>query len=80
MDNTYTIRDLVKHWPSIRKFAVEIGCGYEAAQKMISRNSIAPTHWHNVIMAARAKELSWVTLDWLVSIRATANKKGMQHE
>lgn len=81
MDITYTIRDLVKQWPSIRSFAVEIGCGYEAAKKMIARNSISPTHWQRVIVAAKAKELSWVSLDWLISIRATSNeKRKMQHE
>lgn len=81
MDIAYTIRDLVKQWPSIRSFAVEIGCGYEAAKKMIARNSISPSHWHRVIVAANAKELSWVTLDWLVSIRAASNKnRRQQHE
>lgn len=76
MCTNHTISNLIKNWTTIREFADAIGCGYEAARKMKDRNSIAPEHWDNVLTASKAKGLSWVTIDWLISVRSRPPKQG----
>ncbi|WP_375639922.1 hypothetical protein [Bartonella sp. MM55XZML] len=56
----------MESWGSIRQFAKEVGCSYEAARKMRDRNSISPKYWNMIIQLSKAKGLSWVTLDWFL--------------
>ncbi len=66
MVNDFYVKSLIESWGSIRQFAKEIGCSYEAARKMRDRNSISPKYWNIIIQLSKAKGLSWVTLDWFL--------------
>lgn len=68
-------KDLINNWKTIREFSDDVGCGYEAARKMRDRNSIAPEHWNNVLMASKSKGLNWVTVDWLIKLRSRPSKQ-----
>ncbi|WP_245406988.1 hypothetical protein [Bartonella sp. 1-1C] len=57
---------MIESWESIRQFAEEIGCSYEAARKMRDRNSISPKYWNTIIQLSKSKDLPWVTLDWFL--------------
>jgi hypothetical protein len=71
-DAPASIPDLISRWETIKAFAVDVGCGYEAARKMSDRESIAPEHWPAVVNAAKAKRIRGVTLDWLAAQRVAA--------
>lgn len=66
MVNDFCVKSLMESWGSIRQFAKEVGCSYEAARKMRDRNSISPKYWNMIIQLSKAKGLSWVTLDWFL--------------
>ncbi|WP_019219853.1 hypothetical protein [Bartonella florencae] len=66
MVNNLYVKNLIESWESIRQFAEEIGCSYEAARKMRDRNSISPKYWNTIIQVSKSKDLSWVTLDWFL--------------
>lgn len=69
MSTPKSISELIAEWPTIGDFALEVGCGYEAARQMRRRESIAPEHWHRVIEVSRKRGLQGVTLDWLAKQR-----------
>ncbi len=66
MVNDFYVKSLIESLGSIRQFAKEIGCSYEAARKMRDRNSISPKYWNIIIQLSKVKGLSWVTLDWFL--------------
>ncbi|UNE55287.1 hypothetical protein [Bartonella machadoae] len=66
MVNNFCVKSLIESWGSIRQFAKEIGCSYEAARKMRDRNSISPKYWNIIIQLSKTKGLSWVTLEWFL--------------
>lgn len=76
MDTPTTIPDLIAKWSTIAEFALDVGCGYEAARQMRRRDSIAVEHWDNVIAASKAKDISGITYEWLASRRIAASKQG----
>ncbi|WP_273782853.1 hypothetical protein [Bartonella sp. ML69XJBT] len=47
---------MIESWESIRQFAEEIGCSYEAARKMHDRNSISPKYWNTIIQVSKSKK------------------------
>lgn len=65
-----SVADLVDRWETIKAFAHDVGCGYEAARKMRTRGSIDNKHWPKVITAAQTKGIEGATLEWLVSHHA----------
>jgi hypothetical protein len=60
-----SISELIERWKSIAEFAADVGCGYEAARKMRSRESIDVTHWESVIKAAESKGVPGIDWEWL---------------
>lgn len=48
-------RRIIEMWPTIALFADDVGVGYEAARKMLARNTISEVHWQAVIDAARER-------------------------
>ncbi|QEE12135.1 hypothetical protein MNL08_03730 [Bartonella krasnovii] len=77
MVNNFCIKNLIESWGSIRRFAEEIGCSYEAARKMRDRNSISPKYWNIIIQVSKSKGLSWVTLDWFLHNYANKYHRGI---
>lgn len=71
-DTPASIPDLISRWATIKAFAADVGCGYEAARKMSDRQSIAPEHWAAVVRAAKGKGLKGVSLEWLAAQRVAA--------
>jgi hypothetical protein len=65
-----SIPELIDRWKTIRAFAVDIGCGYEAARQMRRRGTIAPDHWRRVVDACRERGVAGVTFEWLAQHRA----------
>ena len=68
MINFTTFRSVIDSWPSIQEFADDLGVKYVTAQLMRHRDSIAAKHWKPVVVAARKRRLSGITLDLLASI------------
>jgi hypothetical protein len=66
-----TISDLIAKWDTIGDFAVDVGCGYEAARQMRRRESIAPEHWGRVVDASKKRGVSGVSFEWLAKRRAS---------
>lgn len=64
-----SVADLIDRWETIGAFAVAAGCGYEAARKMRSRGSIAPSNWKGVIAAAEGKGIPGIDYEWLAMNR-----------
>ncbi|CDO46368.1 hypothetical protein [Bartonella henselae] len=60
MVNDFYVKNLIESWGSIRQFAKEIGCSYEAARKMRDRNSISPKYWNIIIQLSESKGPPWV--------------------
>lgn len=65
-----TFRNIIDKWPSIGEFASDLGVKYVTAQLMRHRDSIAPRHWNNVVLAARKRSISGVSLEVLAAIEA----------
>lgn len=73
-DAPTSISDLISRWKTIRSFADDVGCGYEAARKMRDRESIAPEYWRAVVSACNKREVAGVSLEWfahLAEVRST---------
>jgi hypothetical protein len=64
-----SISVLISCWATIGDFALDVGCGYEAARQMRRRDRIAPEHWNSVVRASARKQIQGVTLEWLASQR-----------
>ena len=64
-DDPTTVSALISAWPTIGEFAADIGCGYEAARQMRRRERIAPSHWPQVIAAAKMRGVDVITVEWL---------------
>ena len=62
-----TVTELISRWPTVREFASEIECGFEAAFQMKKRNRIAPNHWARVISSAEARGIPGITYDWFAA-------------
>lgn len=62
--------DVINRWPSLTAFAADIRVGYVTAQVMRYRNSIAPSHWLDVVRAAERRGYHDVTLDLLVHLKS----------
>lgn len=60
-----SISELIANWPTIAEFASDVGCGYEAARKMVTRERVGPRHWSSVIAASERRGIAGVTNDWL---------------
>lgn len=60
--------DIIDLWPSIAKFADDIGCKYVTAQVARHRKSIAPRRWPAVVAAAHQRGFEQVTIDLLSSL------------
>ncbi|MCB1460931.1 MAG: hypothetical protein KDJ90_00530 [Nitratireductor sp.] len=73
-----SISELIGQWKTIGAFAVDIGCGYEAARQMRRRGSIAPEWWAAIVDKAAAKGIEGVTLEWLGAQRAKTNAEPAQ--
>lgn len=61
-----SIPELISMFGTITAFAAEVGCGYEAARAMRSRQRISPEHWERLILACNARDIPGVSLVWLV--------------
>ncbi|ENN91113.1 hypothetical protein [Bartonella bovis] len=75
MVNDFSVKNLIESWGSIRQFAEEIGCSYEAARKMRDRNSISPKYWNIIIQLSKSKGLSWVTMNWFLHTYENKSRK-----
>lgn len=71
MKEPASISALIANWKTIAEFAVDVGCGYEAARQMRRRESIAPEHWSKVVEVATAKGIDGVSYEWLARQRAS---------
>lgn len=69
MKTPNSISEIIESWPTITAFANDLGCGYEAARKMRSRNSVAPEHWGKLVALCKTNKINGVTLEWLASMR-----------
>lgn len=49
--------DLLSHWTAA-ELSAELGVNYNTAAAMKRRGSIAPSHWSQLIIAARGKSLT----------------------
>lgn len=65
-----TFRNIIDKWPSLSAFAADLGVKYVTAQLMRHRDSIAPRHWNNVVLAAKKRAIPGVTLEALAAIEA----------
>lgn len=72
LETPTSIPDLISRWKTIKDFAADVGCGYEAARKMSDRQSIAPEHWQAVVLAAKKNGVPGVSLEWLAAQRVAA--------
>ena len=70
MNTPNTITDLIDSWGKIADFARDVGCGYEAARQMRRRESIAPEHWEQVVIASKRRGIKGVTVVWLAAQRS----------
>ncbi|EJF90968.1 hypothetical protein [Bartonella melophagi] len=75
MVNNFSVKNLIEFWGSIRQFAEEVGCSYEAARKMRDRNSISPKYWNIIIQLSQSKGLSWVTINWFLHTYENKSRK-----
>jgi len=71
-----SISDLIDRWETIGEFAIDVGCGYEAARQMRLRESISPRHWNGVIAAASRKNIKGIDWKWLAT-RHTSSRKAV---
>jgi hypothetical protein len=76
MSEPASISALIDTWSTIGDFALDVGCGYEAARQMRRRESIAPEHWQKVVRASAGKGIEGVTLEWLATQRTKASTEG----
>ena len=53
-----TFRDLIKNWPTVAEFAIDIGVKPSTGRAMWLRNSVAVAHWEAVIKAAKKRGVS----------------------
>ncbi|AQX31146.1 hypothetical protein [Bartonella schoenbuchensis] len=75
MVNNFSVKNLIEFWGSIRQFAEEVGCSYEAARKMRDRNSISPKYWNIIIQLSQSKGLSWITINWFLHTYENKSRK-----
>jgi hypothetical protein len=71
---TSSISALIDQWDTIGEFAIDVGCGYEAARQMRIRESISPRHWNGVIAAAARKGIDGIDWEWLATRHASFAK------
>jgi hypothetical protein len=62
-----SISELIAKWPTIAEFANEVGCGYEAARKMVTRGRVGPRHWGSVVEASERRGIPGVSIEWLAA-------------
>jgi hypothetical protein len=63
--------DLINQWGSVANFASDLGCEYQAARKMKTRNSIAPKYWNKLSDIARKKEIRGANVKLFSTFRET---------
>jgi len=58
-------RDVIDSWPSIGKFAGDIGVAYNTAKHMRRRGSIPPEYFSAVVAAAKRRALHAIDFESL---------------
>lgn len=71
--------DLIDLWPTIKEFADDIGCGYEAARQMRRRNAVAAKHWPRIIEACASREIEGVDYTWLAALATSEQHQEACH-
>lgn len=62
-------KEIICLWPTIADFSRAINVGYECAQQMKRRKSIASDHWTRVVEAARRLGHDDVTIELLAETK-----------
>lgn len=68
-----SITELIDKWATIGDFANDLGCGYEAARKMRTRNAMAPKYWASFVEVCAERGIKGVTFEWLAANASSAS-------
>ena len=79
MSTPSSITGLIDQWDTIKEFADDIGCGYEAARQMRRRNSAARWHWGRIIDACKRKGIPGVDYTWLATLEPSCEGSEATH-